>query len=198
VTRLQPDTFCFVAPGLLHRFGNLLLSIQGHAHLVRGGDIERERAAILDAAVHGAETLALARMMLGEREPAPMPVGRVLDHLVEILRIPVRSRGRALRLLDVPADPPWIVDAGDVAVAASEAVRAVALGIPSAQPGSITIRAIADPPDAVLVAVQFEGEPGSLPFPLPGSGSKREPQGRPGGRIELRFEARRGSPVREA
>lgn len=188
---LQPETFLFVAPGLLHRLGNVFLSIQGNAHLLRGAGDDRGCTAILEAAARGADALESCRFLLGEVETTLLPVARVIEPLAEVLRIPVRGTGHGLQVQPtVGVD--GLVDASAVAIQTTEAVRRLACLVPEGQRGTITVAAEAEPPHTIVVAVGFAPDPGCLPFPLPAAALAE------GGRIVLRFAAQRPPVRREA
>ena len=60
------DNAAFFLPGLVHQFGNLLLTIQGQALTLDPAGFDRGRSAILAAVQRGADGLQVLRVLLGD------------------------------------------------------------------------------------------------------------------------------------
>lgn len=177
----------FLAPGLVHQFGNLLLTIQGHSlHLApEAGAVSRAKTVILNACDRGAGSLRILRHLLGGSAPEQAHSHDALALLVELLRIPVREAGHTLD--DVTADD------GDGQLVSLDAfvpltvalVRILVGGVPHGVRGEVRL-ALA-PGAALALVATFRPAAGSLPFPLATEAALRQ----------LRAEtARRGWPHR--
>lgn len=168
--RSDADLVPFFVPGLLHRFGNLLLTVQGNALHLDAASLAQGRQAILAAAERGARALQLLRRIGGEHDGRLEPAGDLLRELVHLARVPVRERGLQLEHGgELPAVSP--------SVPAAEFVRSLALalcalldGLPAGADGAIVLtlgRPADGAPDDVCVDAEFAAAAGSLPFPLP-------------------------------
>ena len=68
----HPETLAFVAPGFIHRLGNLMFTVQGHAQLLTGSEgSDREVTAISTAAERGGRILRVLRTLLGATSEPP-------------------------------------------------------------------------------------------------------------------------------
>lgn len=161
--RLPPQTLAFLAPGLLHQFGNQLFAIQGSAQLLPDPSGEL-RSRILGATARGSETLRVFRAVLGDAAPLRLPLRRALEPLLDVARVPLRERGHRLECRGEPsaAHP---VDAGAVVAATADTLCALVEEVPSGAVGTFTLE-LGGTPTAVTVLLQFAQAAGSLPFPL--------------------------------
>jgi hypothetical protein len=175
VHRSPADAVAFFAPGLVHQFGNLLLTIQGHALGLPASRSEAERAeppgrardAILTAAERGGRSLQLLRRLLGEPEGAPADACELLTELVEIARVPVREARQLLEWSSagVVRGSLW-VDASACAQLFGAALLGLLRAVPDGARGTVRVGLRGDGA-AVAVRLAFAPQAGSLPFPLP-------------------------------
>ena len=100
----------FLTPGLVHQFGNLLFTIQGHAMHGAPTELERARAAIGGACERGGTSLRLVRHLLGGGPPERGAAAAAIVQLGELLRIPVRESGHVLEIDETRADTAVHVD----------------------------------------------------------------------------------------
>jgi len=166
-----PETLAFFAPGLLHQFGNLWLSIDGQASLLdaRSADqIERTRTAILGATRDGRACLEVMRFLAGEPATAPRPLRRVLDDLVAVARVPLRERHHTIEHKTADAHGETPVDAADVVVMTAEAIRQLVGSLPAGAQGTVAVGGALAVDGATQIDVWFEAAPGTLPFPCGG------------------------------
>jgi hypothetical protein len=163
VHRLPPQTLAFLAPGLLHQFGNQLFAIQGNAQLLPDstGDL---RAKILAAAARGGETLRVFRAVLGDAAPLRMSLARAIEPLFEVARVPLREHGHRLDCRG-GGDEAHTVDAVAVVAAAATALCALVEEVPSGAIGTFGFE-LGSTSTAATVAVRFAPVAGCLPFPL--------------------------------
>jgi hypothetical protein len=156
----------FVAPGIVHRFANVLLSIQGHAQLAAGDGGGDSLRAVLEATSRGGQALGFLRLLLGDEPPGEhRSAGELLAQVAELVRIPVREAGQQLRV-EAAGDDDWFVDGGDFAVRTVAAVGCVLAAVREGLQGTVTLSLRARGPTALAAAVSFAGGTGSLPFPL--------------------------------
>lgn len=164
----NPEALSFLAPGLLHQFGNLLLSIHGSARLLEGD--ERVRRAICDAADRGGATLELLRLFVTGAAPVAAPVGVVLERLAELARMAVRDAGLRLELRpEGSAATSPVVDAGGIAWMTTEAIRRLLLALPAGAAGTLVVGWVTPCPGQAEATVHFEPGAGTLPFPVRGA-----------------------------
>lgn len=166
--RSTADTISFFTSGLVHQFGNLLLTIQGNA-LTFGGDAascERARDAILSASDRGALVLRLLRHLLGDPSTVAVDAHAVGEQLVELARVPVREAGHMV-VWQAPRTAPSVspVDMAEFVPLVAEALRCLVHEIPSGVQGTVSV-AVAPTAREVHVLLRFEPAAGSLPFPL--------------------------------
>lgn len=164
----NPETLAFFAPGLLHQFGNLWLSIDGHASLLGGpaDELERTRTALLGVTREGRACLDVMRFLAGEPSTARRPLVRVLDELVAVARVPLRERQYAIVMHEAGAHGDAAVDPACVVVMTAEAIRRLVDALPPGATGTIVVGSGGDADGAPRVLVYFEATPGTLPFPL--------------------------------
>ena len=157
----------FVAPGIVHRLGNAMFTIQGHAQLLVGvGPEGRERRSILAAVERSARTLALMRALLGHQAGAAENAIELLALLGDVLGVPVRESGHTLTTR-LPEDTDYRgVDPGAFCPVVLEAVRVLIGVLPSGQVGRIELALVDGDGSEVVVQVRFTAKDGSLPFPL--------------------------------
>jgi hypothetical protein len=168
VHRSTADTIAFFAPGLVHQFGNLLLTIQGHALNLGAAEdqLERSRDAILGASDRGVVTLRLLRHLLGEPTSAPVDAFALGEQLAELARVPVREAHQLLEWQRPKAAPSrCLVEVGDFVPLVAETLRSLVSQVPHGVQGTISV-ALAPAASDVHVLIRFRPEAGSLPFPL--------------------------------
>lgn len=164
--RPNPDTLAFLAPGLVHQFGNLLLTIQGHAqHLDTPGVASRGREAILGAAARGGDSLRLLRHLLGEPGSSVEDAAVLAAQVGELLRVPVREAGFVFELHAGTGGAASPVEIGDFVPLLVEIVREVIAGIPAGARGHV-VAGVATVAREVQAQVRFRRAADSLPFPL--------------------------------
>ena len=154
----------FLAPGLVHHFGNLLFVLQGHVLQADPRDAAAPLAAIAGNVDRGAVALRVWRHLLGDGGPEPGHAGRTLREVAELARVGVREAGHRLdadgceaaeRVVDLAAFVPAVVTA----------LRECLAGVPSGVPCRA---ALAWGSDDARLAIEVHAEPGNLPFPFPG------------------------------
>lgn len=195
---MQPhtDTSAFFLPGLVHHFGNLLLTIQGNALQIgalqigalqmapqqavckqaeaeangsaaSAPDAERLQRTILSSVTRGAHGLMVMRALMGERTGAGAPAGELLAQLAELARVPVRTRGLTLELRSEPGGARAWVASDPFVAAVGEAVRRFVDAIPAGSAGCVTLAAGDRDEGGCEVALALELSADVLPFPLP-------------------------------
>ncbi len=161
------DSLAFLAPGLLHQLGNLLLTIQGNAHCMGEYAAPRERQAILDASARGAATLGVLRHLLGDGTHEVQPADRLFRQVLELSRTASREAGHTLLEPQIDGAEAW------PAVVAAPFVRTLVLALASFVariPTGVQARIQAGlGRDGKGFAVRFDCRRGTgeLPFPLP-------------------------------
>lgn len=165
----------FLAPGLVHQFGNLLLTIQGHA--LPGGAAPGTGAnAVLHACARGSASLRLFRHLLGGESAAdPADAADAVERLAELLRIPVRERGHGVEVLPVEGAR-FAVDLAVVVPLVVAGVRALLGVVPANSAGTLGIGVRRDGTGEAIL-VRFRAAPGGLPFPLPADEAARAVRG---------------------
>lgn len=162
---LPSESASFFLPGLVHQFGNLLLTVQGHVLHLEAADIPRMQEAVLGAVQRGSASLQVVRALLGERTGAPGLAFDLLAQLAELGRVPSRERGLGLELQGDPTAEFWVPAEAFVVVCA-EAVRQWVWSVPVGSSGTAVLRAAVEHDGRFVVRLGFELEQGSLPFPL--------------------------------
>lgn len=163
----SPDTASFFLPGLVHQFGNLLLTVQGHVlHLDEPG-IQRMQEAVMGVVQRGSASLQVMRALLGEQTGAAGSAGDLIEQLVELGRVPSRERGITLELAetDEAAEPVWVA-AEPFVLACAETLRRWMRSMPIGTSGKTTVTFRPAPAGGALVTLAFELAAGSLPFPM--------------------------------
>lgn len=153
----------FLCPGLVHQFGNLLLTIQGQALTLTPESLARGKEAILTACERGGSSLRVVRHLLGDSVPDRAPLGQTLGWLAELLRIPVREAGHSLVCPDEVLRLGQAVELGRFAPMAVALVRTLVHSVPAGVRGRLDLHAANPSP---LLAATFVPEAGGLPFPL--------------------------------
>jgi hypothetical protein len=165
---LQPssDTASFFLPGLIHQFGNLLLTVQGHVlHLEEQG-IKRMQDAVLGVVQRGGASLQVVRALLGEQTGATGSGGDLVLQVVELGRVPARECGISLETRGAPPSEAIWVAAESFVVACAETLRRWIQSVPSGSSGVATVSIDSDGAGGAMVRVGFEPAVGSLPFPM--------------------------------
>lgn len=159
----------FVSPGILHALGNSVFSIQGHGRQLgaTGGDIATPREAILGAAEKAHRTLDFYRVVLGSRGGVRGQVGILLRHAADLLRVPLREMGLALKLEHTARSTPVFVDAWDLYWPVSWAALSLAEEVPVGFDGSFVLDLVAQDVTGVEVRIALESDAPLLPFPVP-------------------------------
>lgn len=188
------DTLAFIVPGLVHRLGNAVFTIQGHAQLLAGdGPAADQRSAILHAAERGGSTLVVLQSLLGHAAAAPQEAGSLLAVLVDILRVPLRDVGIAVECTAAAGADAVAVDGGAFCPAVLEAVRRLVDLLPGGQAGTLELGLAVPTQGGSVVRVGFRADAGSLPFPVAFGDLARGLAALPlAGRAGLRWAARPG------
>lgn len=150
----------FLTPGLVHEFGNLLLSIQGHA-LQWNASGAHGQPAILQSCERGARALRLFRHLLGENGAEPADAASTLAALADLLRVPVRERGHALEVQ--PAAGACAVDLASFVPLLVGGVRALLTAVPDGHRGTVSL-GLQQTAEGLVVAVRHRAAAGALPF----------------------------------
>ena len=160
------DAIAFLAPGLVHQFGNLLLTIQGHALQLNRPAHSGERAqqAILTASERGGASLRILRILMGETGELLAPVTGLLEMFGELARVPVREAGHRLELLAKPSLHRQVA-ANEFFPAVTAAVQLLLGAAPKGMGGRLRIELLPSG-NNVDAEILFVAESGSLPFPL--------------------------------
>ncbi len=163
----HPAAIAFLAPGLVHQFGNLLLTIQGHAlQLDRppAAGLGRAQQAILQASDRGGVSLRILRILLGEPGELQAPAAQLLEMFGELARVPVREAGHRLDLLGDSAAG-YQITANEFFPNVTAAVLEVLAAVPHGVRGRLHIE-LAGARGCVDADIRFVTEAGNLPFPL--------------------------------
>ncbi len=150
----------FLTPGLVHEFGNLLLSIQGHA-LQWNASGAQGQPAILQSCDRGGRALRLFRHLLGENGSEPAEAASTLAELADLLRVPVRERGQALEVQ--PAAGTGAVDLASFVPLLVGGVRALLTAVPDGHRGTVSL-GLQRTAQGLVVAVRHRAAAGALPF----------------------------------
>jgi hypothetical protein len=165
VQRSTSNAISFLAPGLVHQFGNLLLTIQGQALALAPHAVDRGREAILTATDRGGATLRLLRYLLGEPGGGVHDAAGLCEQFAEVARVPVREAGYVLDWRPPHQTKAMPVDAGELIPLLTEGLRGLVLAIPAGAVGRVVLGC--GTVDGMLcLRLQFQPAAGSLPFPL--------------------------------
>ena len=166
--RANADTLAFVLPGLVHQFGNVLQTIQGHV-LPGATSFGEAHRAVLQATARGASSLEILRCLLGGPAlPAADPTA-LLGQIGELVRVPLRQAQQLLELR-LPSGARAHVDSAAFVILVVETVRQLVGAVPRGVRGTITLELAGAPTGPTVVGAQFDGMAGDLPFPLPLAG----------------------------
>ena len=163
------DLAQFVAPGLLHRLGNSLFSIQGHAQMLRGteAEIAREKGAIQKASEKALNALQIFRYLIAEPDAAPAPQAGILLHrLCDYLRIPMRERGLSIQFEHGSSETPVGVNGTTLCQVVVGMLRHLVGALPCGFEGRVTIDLVSQGPDGLTLSLRVETSPSFLPFPV--------------------------------
>ena len=152
-------------PGLVHNFGNLLLTVQGHAMHLTGENLEESQGVILRSVQRGTESLHAVRILLGEHTDATGSALQLLRELVELGRVGTRERGLSLELRRAEGETFWVAAQPFVTVCA-RALHSWVGSMPTGTAGAVTVDAAEDGLGRFGVTLKKAFEAGSLPFPL--------------------------------
>jgi len=164
---LDREALIFIAPGLVHRLGNAMFTIQGHVQLM--ADVESspaDRQTILQEARRGSRALTLMRTLVGHEQVDSEAAADVLVVVGELLAIPVREAGHTLVVQPAGAVGSRAIRPGTFYPAVIHAVRLLLQALPQGRPAGIELRVDAGEHEQVEVAVRFVPQEGNLPFPL--------------------------------
>lgn len=159
----------FLAPGLVHHFGNLLFALQGHVLQADPRAAEAPLAAIAGNVDRGAVALRLWRHLLGDGGPEFGDAGRMLRELAELARVGARERGHRLDL-DEGQIPDVAVDFASYVPAVVAALRECLDAVP---PGVPCHASLGWGEGGARIAIEVRPEPGTLPFPFPSEAVRR-------------------------
>jgi len=161
------DTASFFLPGIVHQFGNLLLTVQGQALHVEPDGVARMQKAILNAVQRGSSSLQVVRAMLGEQTGATGSAHDLITQLAELGRVPARECGLSLELRGKePATIAWVASESFVMTIA-EALRRWIGAVRTGSNGAVTVEMQVADGGQVVVLLGYEPGEGSLPFPMP-------------------------------
>lgn len=161
------ETASFFLPGIVHQFGNLLLTVQGHALQVEPAGAEGPQKAILSAVQRGSASLQVVRAMMGEETGATGSAYELLMQLAELGRVPARECGLTLELRgEEPQIVTWVA-AEPFVMALAEALRRWIRAVRTGSSGAVTMSMDHDEAGQARVRLGYEPGVGSLPFPMP-------------------------------
>ena len=155
----------FFLPGLIHQFGNLLLTVQGNVLHVQPDGIDDMRESVLGAVKRGSASLDIVRALLGDESSDVGLAPTLLSELIELARVPLRERGLTLTFEEEESGDAWVYSTTFVTVCAN-ALRAWVTTLPAASDGAVRVRIGRVSDGRVKVRLDFQPAPGSLPFPL--------------------------------
>lgn len=161
-----PDTASFFLPGLVHQFGNLLLTVQGHVLHVDLQAPERMQDAVLGAVQRGSAALRVVRALLGEDAGSTESASELVVQIADMARVPARECGVTLELRDHELDPVVWVHAEAFVVCCADAIRLWIQCVPSGSTGVVTISMDARTTGGVIVRLCYGPADGRLPFPM--------------------------------
>jgi hypothetical protein len=165
VVKNEPsESAAFLASGLIHQFGNLLFTIQGHTSVLDVATLPRSRTAIQTACDRGTASLRLFRHLLGEPGSSWLPIETAANLMLELLRVPVREAGHSLEAKVVGQESSQVDLASFVPLMVAT-VRALIASVPTGVAGTLALAVQADGGRAQLTAT-FRPPADSLPFPL--------------------------------
>lgn len=161
------DTASFFLPGIIHQFGNLLLTVQGQALHVEPEGVARMQKSILTAVQRGSASLQVVRAMMGEQTGATGSAYDLLAQIAELGRVPARECGLSLELRGAePATIQWVASESFVLTVA-EALRRWIGAVRTGSSGAVTAAMRVADGGEVAVLLGYEPGVGSLPFPMP-------------------------------
>ncbi|MFK7739260.1 MAG: hypothetical protein AB8H80_02970 [Planctomycetota bacterium] len=159
----------FLLPGLLHQFGNLLLTVQGQAMHVAGSDLAAMQSAVTDVVGRGSASLQIMRALMHERSGVVGDARPLLSTICELGRVAAREHNINLRALaDDGATGP--VDVEHFVNACTEMLQGFldAMPVAASDASSPVVRVtLAVAEEHALVTVRFDATEGALPFPMP-------------------------------
>ena len=159
------DSASFLLPGLVHQFGNILLTVQGNLMHLDGADLERVQADVLSAAKRGGGSLQVMRCLLNAGSSEPTIAQDLLRQVVDLGSVAARERGLALVFDAAGADPFWAPAMPFVQLCCA-AIQAWVTEIPAGAEGQIGITATGGVDTPYELKFRFDAAPGSLSFPL--------------------------------
>lgn len=159
------DSASFLLPGLVHQFGNILLTVQGNLMHLDGADLERVQADVLSAAKRGGGSLQVMRCLLNAGSLEPTLAQDLLRQVVDLGSVAARERGLALAIDTEGADPFWAPAMPFVQLCCAT-MQAWVTGVPAGAEGRIEITATGGADSPYQLQVRFGAASSSLSFPL--------------------------------
>ena len=157
------DCAAFFLPGLIHQFGNILLTVQGNLMHLDVEDLERTQVDVLGAAKRGSGSLKVMRCLVNAGSSDPASGSDLLRQVVELGYVAARERGVALSLGEDDGTVVWVPSMPFVQVCAHTITSWVA-AIPVGTEGQVHIAGGAGADGRFVLEVGFESASGSLPF----------------------------------
>ncbi|HEB51733.1 MAG TPA: hypothetical protein ENI87_00615 [bacterium] len=156
----------FFLPGLVHQFGNLLLTVQGHVLQATQDNLTAVQDVVSQQVQRGGASLEVVRALLGDDTGTPRVAQELLAQLAELGRVPARERGVTLELRGQPPRQ-HIYVVGDVFLrGCAAAIRSWMTSLAPGAAGAVTLAMRGAGDGGVVVDIGFEPAEGTLPFPL--------------------------------
>lgn len=159
------DLSAFFLPGLVHQFGNLLLTVQGNVLHAQPDGIEEMKESVLGAVQRGSASLKIVRALLGDESSDVGIAPTLVDELAELARVPLRERGLTLAIDQGCPGETWVYASTFITVCA-HALRAWVTTLPAASEGAVMMQTSTASDGRFVVRLGFQPAAGSLPFPL--------------------------------
>ncbi len=160
----------FVMPGFAHGLGNALFAVSSHTKLLGGTEsqVARVRGHIQRATDTAQASLEVMHFLLGDvlERPAPKQAGLLLRHLIDLLKVPCRERGLAIKLAHTSVESPALVDGVTLTQTLVEAASALANVVPSGYRGSLDVDLAAQRRDGVTLTLAIQQDADRLPLSL--------------------------------
>mgnify|MGYP007018356855 CR=1 FL=1 len=163
---LSPTTLTFLLPGLVHQFGNLLLTMQGHVSHVQDNEIKRMQEAVLGAVAKGGASLQVMRVLLGERVGVAGSAYDLLQCISLLGRVAAREAGVTVEHRGLPPSVIIGVPAEPFILSVSETLRHWVNTVRSGGDGVASLTLSQPALGQVHVLFGYEAQSGTLPFPI--------------------------------
>ena len=161
------NTLSFYLPGLVHQFGNLLLTVQGHVMNSDGTDIGNVQQVVAGAVDRGGASLQVMRVLMGEQIGAVGCAAELVDAVLHLGRVAARELGIIIESRSEDSAAATFVSTEPFVAGVSEALWRWVHGVRSGGEGVATVSVRAEDDGGVLVLLGYEPPPGGLPFPIP-------------------------------